>query len=80
MSEEVRVAPTPIQRNELDVAMELTEMYYKHNAFPESIEELRETYSKFFAVAKGLNNTSFTHLTDYMPNELKQIIEKVYRR
>lgn len=48
MSEEIKVKtiPTPIQRNELDVAMELTKLYYEsHNI--ESIEDIQNTFAKF---------------------------------
>lgn len=56
MSNEVKVRPTPIQRNLNDVAMELTQLYYK-GVGPESVEELQKTYCKMYATAQyAVNN------------------------
>ena len=51
MSDEVKVIPTPIQRNLNDVAMELTELYYR-SINSNSIEKIQEVYKKFYATAR----------------------------
>lgn len=50
MSDEIKVKPTPIQRNVLDVAMELTQLYYEC-VTPKGVEEIQETFSKFYTTA-----------------------------
>ena len=51
MSDEVKVIPTPIQRNLNDVAMELTELYYR-SINSNSIEKIQEVYKKFYATVR----------------------------
>jgi hypothetical protein len=47
MAEEIKVSPTPIQRNLLDVATELTKLYYETHT-PSDVEEVKNTYSEFY--------------------------------
>jgi hypothetical protein len=49
MSQQVSVKPTPIQRNVLDVAMELTALHV-HN-FGANKEELDQIFAKYYATA-----------------------------
>lgn len=52
MSNEVKVNPTPIQRNLNDVAMELTNLYFKARNFSDhSIENIQDAYKRFYATA-----------------------------
>lgn len=53
MSNEAKVNPTPIQRNLNDVAMELTQLYYRaQNTGKEyTIERIHEVYKHFYAIA-----------------------------
>lgn len=37
------------QKNTIDAALELTQLWHKHK-FPESVEELSETYKTFYKV------------------------------
>lgn len=77
MADEIKVAPTPIQRNELDVATELTQIYFKSNV-PQSVEEVQITFTKMYAAvgaAKlgGSNSSALkSHLKAYLPEELKK--------
>lgn len=50
MADQGKVAPTPIQRNLQDVAVDLTNLYY-HQKTAKTVEEMQETYLKFYAVA-----------------------------
>lgn len=59
MNNEVKVSPTPIQRNRRDVAIEMLEMYLKHGSFTsEEITEERlcELYKKFHSRAIDSDN------------------------
>jgi hypothetical protein len=52
MNNEVKIVPTPIQRNLNDVAMELTELYFsRHSGSECTIENIQNTYKKFYAIA-----------------------------
>lgn len=57
MADNINVEPTPIQRNAEDVAMELTQLFYRKGDYetPITIESLQETYAKFYAVARMMN-------------------------
>lgn len=65
MSEKVEVSPTPIQRNHYDVAVELTQLYYKlsPNADPEMIDAV---YARFYATARTLGHPRFEELDKYL--------------
>lgn len=53
MADEIRVSPTPIQRNLNDIAMELTQLYYSMQpANKYTIEDIQDAYKKFYATAK----------------------------
>jgi hypothetical protein len=52
INNEVKIVPTPIQRNLNDVAMELTELYFsRHSGSECTIENIQNTYKKFYATA-----------------------------
>ncbi|MBU3215842.1 hypothetical protein LL033_11835 [Clostridium estertheticum] len=58
MSDQVKVNPTPIQRNINDVAMELTELYYSaSNGSEYTVEKIQQTYRKFYATAELMTST-----------------------
>jgi hypothetical protein len=50
MSNELKVIPTPIQRNYNDVAMELTQLHFSSRN--SDVEEIQEVYKKFYATAR----------------------------
>ena len=62
MDNNINITPNPIQRNQRDVALELTQMYLDRFSV-DSLEEMQEVYSKFYAVCvnieiKNLKRTS----------------------
>lgn len=75
MADDIKVNPTPIQRNTLDVATELTQLFFSRFAF-DSEKAIQDAFLKFYAVAEAARLTNFKELTEYMPEELKSIIEK----
>lgn len=77
MADDVKVKPTPIQRNEFDVAIELTKLYYDSFSV-DNKDEVAETFLKFYSVARGAHNTSIypADLVEYMPESLQQILKK----
>lgn len=58
MADEVKVNPTPIQRNLFDVATDLTKLFYEDKS-PSSVDEIAETYLKFYITAKAAYNNHF---------------------
>lgn len=75
MSEKIDVKPTLIQRNSLDVAVELTQLYYSKFGMEDS-KEVQDIFLKFFAVAETARLINFKDLIEYLPEELAQILEK----
>lgn len=71
MAEDINISPTPIQRNSSDVALELTLLFYKVNPI-NSVEELQETYTNFFVLAKSLNGMGSTVLKKHLSKEIKE--------
>jgi hypothetical protein len=68
MSEEIKVKPTPIQRNEFDVAMELTEYYLKYNRQDKTVDLIQDTFVKFYAMAKGVEMLGPSDLAKLVDN------------
>lgn len=58
MSNEVKVIPTPIQRNLNDVAVELTKLYFDGQNSGATIEQIQDTYKKFYASARNASGMS----------------------
>ena len=79
MADEIKVKPTPIQRNPLDVATELTLFYYEKTGV-DSVEELQETFIKFHAVATAVDKLSPKYCSQYLPKDLADAVEAVYGR
>ena len=79
MADKIKVEQTPIQRNFLDVAVELTQLYYESYT-PGSIKEIQDNFLKFYVVAETAKNISIKDLVEYLPDELKQIINERYTR
>lgn len=74
MSGNVSVKPTPIQRNPIDAAMELTQMYFKQG-FYTGTEKLEDIYSKFYALTYYLDRSSPSQLIDLVPEEILKKIK-----
>ncbi len=75
MSDDIKVKPTPIQRNILDVAMELTELFSNYHNY-ESLEDLQNTFVKFYAIAQICECAGIEKLLEYVPEELKKAFKK----
>lgn len=71
MSEEIKVKPTPIQRNAFDVAMELTEIYIQRIGI-DSEEEIEERFMKYYSIASICGSTHPSKLLDFVPDDLKK--------
>lgn len=74
MSEKVSVKPTPIQRNSLDVAMELVNLHVNKEAVEAS--ELGELYARYYAIAYTLTRKGESELKDLLPEEIKSKLTK----
>ena len=73
MSDDIKIAPTPIQRNCFDVAVELTQLYCKSARIDEKARaRIAETFSVFYATAKLCEYSS--NLTELLPDNLKNIL------
>lgn len=71
MADEIKVSPTPIQRNAHDVAIELLHIYLQGQFAsdkPMDIDYLRETYLKLYATARVAEYTKIGDLKKYVPN------------
>lgn len=77
MSETIKLEPT-MQRNEYDVAMELTRAYWANSRQSEkSAEEIQDTFAKFYAMAKGLSLMNPKDLSKLVDNpEIAQILNE----
>jgi hypothetical protein len=65
MPDNLTVSPTPIQRNVLDVAMELTTLYYR-NSSEADIEKIDAIFARFYAAARELSSTRTEDLRKYL--------------
>lgn len=74
MTDTIKVDPTPIQRNDRDVAIELTKLYYERNDF-ENADEIVDIYLKFYLTAAGASNR-YHYLTNRMPEDLQRAYER----
>jgi hypothetical protein len=81
MAENINVSsePTPIQRNAEDVAIELTQLYYRKGDYttPLTIEGIQETYSKFYATARMMNR--YGNKSDTVP-KLEAMLPETLRK
>jgi hypothetical protein len=69
VSERVYVDPTPIQRNTIDAAIELTQLYLRYG-FNEPDEKLEDIYSRFFSLVHTLHRKPYDNLRDLVPDEI----------
>ncbi|MFT9498036.1 hypothetical protein [Anaerosolibacter sp.] len=77
MADEIKVKQTPVQRNNHDVAVELTKMYFQTVSVDDiSIEYMQEVYLKFYATAKAAEYVGPINLKDYLPEQLKTVIQQ----
>ncbi|MDX8291434.1 hypothetical protein SLL00_16610 [Metabacillus indicus] len=69
---DINVKPTPIQRNSADVAVELTELFFRTNAV-ENANHVKEIYSEFFATAEYLR-LNYRNLKGLVPEEILKLM------
>lgn len=68
MSENISVSPTPIQRNSLDVAMELLTLHVSKT--PVEANELSELFAEYYSLANILHRKSPSDLKVFLPEEI----------
>ncbi|WP_456270466.1 hypothetical protein M1E15_07015 [Bacillus sp. JZ76] len=72
---DITTKPTPIQRNPLDVATELTQLHIrKFEVVTE--EDIANTFAKYYALAAKLNRTHPDSLVNLIPEEIKSKLKK----
>ncbi|MGE6629181.1 hypothetical protein [Bacillus sp. NPDC077027] len=60
-----------VQRNNLDVALELTQWHLeKYGVHHE--DQIAQTYAKYFALMEVLETADYDQLLEFLPNEIKQ--------
>lgn len=69
MKEEIKIKPTPIQRNEFDVAMELMSMYLHTYDKVRTVETLQDVFIKFYATVKAMTYIHPEDLGEFIENE-----------
>lgn len=69
MADKLNVSPTPIQRNRLDVATELTHLYFGDRT-SQSINEISEVFAKFYAIVQITDSKSNSELQSLVDPEL----------
>lgn len=78
MAEDVRVRPTPIQRNVLDAATDLA-LLYCGTYGAESVEELQTIFLKFYAAAITAERNKHSNrsmiFNDLLPQEVRQTLK-----
>lgn len=61
-----KISPTPIQRNRLDVATELTQLYFESRSSA-TVNEISEVFAKLYAIVQiteTKNNSELQSLVD----------------
>lgn len=74
MSNDVRVDPTPIQRNTLDVATELTQLCFRDKTVG-SVLEVEEAFIRFHTLLRALREKDCSAFKEFLPTDVKKIIE-----
>lgn len=73
MSKNISVAPTPIQRNRLDVATELTQLHFKMFAI-EDEDHIKKVFAEYYSLVIQLEKTAISHkekLKEFLPEDIK---------
>lgn len=74
MSNDLKIRPTPIQRNELDVAMELTQLHFKELSI-EGEDHIKKVFTEYYSLIKSLEYTAFNDrkkLYEFLPEDIKK--------
>ncbi|MDD3225012.1 MAG: hypothetical protein PHX70_10005 [Clostridium sp.] len=75
MANEVSTGSVAIQRNVLDVSLELTQMYYKDNSI-KNIEDLQETFTVFHTLVCTLQFKGYDQFKDLLGKNIKEMLKK----
>ncbi|MGW6666611.1 hypothetical protein [Peribacillus sp. NPDC055009] len=73
---DVKVSPTPIQRNSLDVAMELTQMHKQLVGMGFESTDIAQTYAGYYALAQTLQRKSVDSLSGLVSDEILAVIRR----
>ncbi|MEG6521120.1 hypothetical protein [Desulfotomaculum sp. 1211_IL3151] len=66
---------TPIQRNAFDVAMELTMLSLRVTKISNE-SDIHERFLKYYSIVRTVETVNFTELERYLPEEMKEIIQR----
>jgi len=77
MTEQIKVKPTPIQRNSFDVAMELLQHHAKVEGL--NADEIEMTFAKYYALAKYCDHARPGNLQSLLSEELLEKVVKFSR-
>nr|WP_324635452.1 hypothetical protein [Bacillus subtilis]WRS94205.1 hypothetical protein VDS57_02040 [Bacillus subtilis] len=69
------IKPTPIQRNSLDVATELTQLHLEQFSVADE-KEIADLYARYYTLAATLKNKSYVELLDFLPEEIRSKITR----
>lgn len=67
---DVKVSPTPIQRNANDVAIELVNLHASR--FGVEQDEIPELFAKYVALARYMNSKNYNDLKRFLPEEIQE--------
>lgn len=76
MANDISVKPTPIQRNALDVATELTELHFKYLRL-EDEESIKKAFLEYYSLVCHLERTRGNtpdKLKEFLPSDIKDNI------
>lgn len=68
MCENVKL--TSIQRNEFDVAVELTKLHYETNIIKP--DDIKKIFAEYYSLARILNSSSDDTLINFLPEDVKK--------
>ncbi|KNF07156.1 hypothetical protein CLPU_22c00080 [Gottschalkia purinilytica] len=77
MANDVSVKPTPIQRNELDVAMELTQFHFKRFGV-DNAEHMKQIFTEYYSLVQYLELIRFNEidkLKEFLPEDIRKALE-----
>jgi hypothetical protein len=69
MPDNIEVSTTPIQRNLLDVATELTQLYFSAHPIGD-VDEIQRKFFKFYAIAAKARSIDGATINANIPNVL----------
>lgn len=67
MADNIRVSPTPIQRNSADVATDLVQLHTRLKAT--DVNEIGDLYKKYYAIAETLRKKGPNDLAKLLPDD-----------